>query len=353
MADRDDKEQDQPAPERDGRPQRATPIMFIPPLVERSGAASPTGTIDFLAEWPEARRWLVRKLRRYVDSADAAEDIAQDIVERAVRQPPELESIRALRAWTWTVARSRLIDYWRAGARQQTYPLPDAESSDAREIPAPDDVVLTVTYRLALEETMAAMTRLPAWEWRAIRDDLNGEVYASVQRSNVESKRRHRARQRLRGWVRNFPVAVPIRWWSQVRRRVQIADVSPLVATAGLAVAALIAPTLGEEPARPDRRLVTDLRLAPPDPTSPPAPRTAAPADHGLPYVRLPNAADAGHSASASDDAVRVIGVDGTFQLTRSEDSGKPLACVGNAVLGSVCVPKPDPIAVLPQPTVG
>jgi len=82
----------------------------------------------------ELRGWLVGQLH---DSADA-EDLLQDVFEKAMLQGDRFCSIDNVRAWLFRVARNTLIDRYRMQRNQVE--LPDNLSSDEVESDAVEDL---------------------------------------------------------------------------------------------------------------------------------------------------------------------------------------------------------------------
>ena len=76
---------------------------------------------DMLA-WAEARAELLAFVSRRVESADAAEDIVQDVLERVQRA--DIAAITNVQAWLYRAARNAIVDHYRK--RRPVMTLDDA-----------------------------------------------------------------------------------------------------------------------------------------------------------------------------------------------------------------------------------
>ncbi len=75
-----------------------------------------------LQAWDEARAELLAFVSRRVESADAAEDIVQDVLERVQRT--DLAAITNVPAWLYRAARNAIVDHYRN--RRPTTPLDES-----------------------------------------------------------------------------------------------------------------------------------------------------------------------------------------------------------------------------------
>lgn len=84
----------------------------------------------------ELRQQLVGFVERRVESRDAAEDIVQDVLERAHRA--DLSAVADLPAWLYRASRNAVIDHYRARRVEHELPaeLPAEEAYDAAMDPA-------------------------------------------------------------------------------------------------------------------------------------------------------------------------------------------------------------------------
>jgi len=82
----------------------------------------------------ELRRWLIARLGNSVD----AEDLLQDVFEKAMLQGKRFCSVKNARAWLFRVARNALIDRYRM--QRDQVELPDDLSFDEPESDAVEDL---------------------------------------------------------------------------------------------------------------------------------------------------------------------------------------------------------------------
>jgi RNA polymerase sigma-70 factor (ECF subfamily) len=96
----------------------------------------------------------------------AAEDLASETWLRVVRDFGRFRGDeRAFRAWFFTIARHRAIDWQRWTSRQATEPVPVEALSDW---PAPDDPAATAAEALSAQAALALIATLPADQAEAI-----------------------------------------------------------------------------------------------------------------------------------------------------------------------------------------
>ena len=92
---------------------------------------------DHLGEWPRVRAALFKYVRRRVESADAAEDIVQDVLERMQRA--DLTSLANVNGWLYRTAHNAIVDHYRNRRPQtgldQVERKPDDDASRAHEEP--------------------------------------------------------------------------------------------------------------------------------------------------------------------------------------------------------------------------
>jgi RNA polymerase sigma-70 factor, ECF subfamily len=104
--------------------------------------------------WAELYREYAPALLRFLRSQGAAdpEDLLGDCFVQLLRNLADFSGDEAgFRAWTFTVARSRLIDSWRKAARHPVMPVadPSAEHGAARHVSGPADEGLLVDAGVA------------------------------------------------------------------------------------------------------------------------------------------------------------------------------------------------------------
>jgi RNA polymerase sigma-70 factor, ECF subfamily len=112
----------------------------------------------FAVLWRDLQPAVLRYFQ--VAAREAAEDLAADTwvpVVRGLRQFQGGE--RAFRAWVFTVARHRAIDWRRQAARRPTSPVPDEQLA---ERPAPDDPVVQVLEGQSTRAALALLAELPS-----------------------------------------------------------------------------------------------------------------------------------------------------------------------------------------------
>jgi RNA polymerase sigma-70 factor, ECF subfamily len=112
----------------------------------------------FAVLWRDLQPALLRYFQ--VAAREAAEDLAADTwlsVIRGLRQFQGDE--RAFRAWVFTAARHRAIDWRRQAAHRPTNLVPDEQLA---ERPAPDDPVVQVLEGQSTRAALALVAELPA-----------------------------------------------------------------------------------------------------------------------------------------------------------------------------------------------
>jgi RNA polymerase sigma-70 factor (ECF subfamily) len=111
----------------------------------------------FALLWRDLQPVLLRYLR--VAVREAAEDLAADTWVSVIRGLERFRGDeRAFRAWVFTVARHRAIDWRRQAARRPTSPVP---ADLLAERPAPDDPVAAVLETRSTRAALALVAELP------------------------------------------------------------------------------------------------------------------------------------------------------------------------------------------------
>jgi DNA-directed RNA polymerase specialized sigma24 family protein len=192
----------------------------------RTSTARPSGsalTSDRLGDaWPEVSARLHRKLaRRGVDPA-LRDDIVQEVAVRAlVNQVPFTDSGDLYR-WAATAASNLHVDHVRSGRRTMTDEV-------LAGMPDGCDVAHAAERRVALANVWRALALMRPGEREAILDSLGDDARA---RTSCALVKRHRARATLRK-----AVGGAIAWVGAIRARLGEVDITPVMQTAGAAVA--------------------------------------------------------------------------------------------------------------------
>jgi DNA-directed RNA polymerase specialized sigma24 family protein len=112
----------------------------------------------FAVLWRDLQLAMLRYFQ--VVAAQAAEDLAADIWMAVIGGPGRFwGEERAFRAWVFTVARHRAIDWRRQATRRPTDLVP---AKRLGERPAPDDLVLQVLEGQSTRAALALVAELPA-----------------------------------------------------------------------------------------------------------------------------------------------------------------------------------------------
>lgn len=124
--------------------------------------------------WRDYRDRLVRFVRRRVDDAATAEDIAHDVLVRAYQKRDTLRSGQKFEAWLYQITRNAVIDHYRARRPAQELPA---------ELAAPDDD----GSRGAREELAGCMRPLVAALPPRYRDAVTlSELHGLTQNETAE-----------------------------------------------------------------------------------------------------------------------------------------------------------------------
>lgn len=125
---------------------------------ETAMARAQAGDMDaFAVVFRDVQPALLRYLR--VLAPEAAEDVAGDTWLQVVAGLPDFRGDeRAFRAWLFTIARHRAIDWGRARARRKTLPYRAADADDGPTMPDTADLALE---RMSTQAVLAAISTLP------------------------------------------------------------------------------------------------------------------------------------------------------------------------------------------------
>ena len=133
--------------------------MLIGPLFPELLAAAQGGDEQaFAVLWRDLQPAVLRYFR--VAAAEAAEDLAADTWVSVIRSLGQFQGDEgAFRAWVFTVARHRAVDWHRGAARRPTRSVPVEQLA---ELPAPDDPVAAVFEAQSTRAALALLAELPA-----------------------------------------------------------------------------------------------------------------------------------------------------------------------------------------------
>lgn len=92
-------------------------------------------TIDWEAELPLHREWMVELARCRLGDIHGSEDVVQDVILSVVRQNPSLEDLGKIRGWLYQAVVRRVADHLRVRYRQMRI----VDEMTARETEAPCD----------------------------------------------------------------------------------------------------------------------------------------------------------------------------------------------------------------------
>jgi len=140
----------------------------------------------------ELRRWLISRLGNPVD----AEDLLQDVFEKAMLQGKRFCSVENARAWLFRVARNALIDQYRM--QRDQIELPENLAENIQETDPVEDLsecLPRILSELSLEDreviSLCDLNGMPQQEYA----DLKG-VSLPAAKSRIQ-RARQRMRQRL------------------------------------------------------------------------------------------------------------------------------------------------------------
>jgi RNA polymerase sigma-70 factor, ECF subfamily len=132
--------------------------MIGPLFPELLAAAQGGDEQTFAVLWRDLQPAVLRYFR--VAAAEAAEDLAADTWVSVIGGLGRFRGDeQAFRAWVFTLARHRAIDWHRQAARRPTRPVP---VELVAEWPAPDDPVAAVLEAQSTRGALALLAELPA-----------------------------------------------------------------------------------------------------------------------------------------------------------------------------------------------
>lgn len=160
----------------------------------------------------ESRRQILSFLQRRLGSSEAAEDVLQAFMLRAIERSSQLRDVRAVRGWLSRILATTIVDHQRRSARRrQREPVMNPNDLEAIEIEADeelDEAVCNCLYKLL-------PTLKPEYAEVIWRIDLLGEPRERVAASlgvtlNNVTVRLHRGRQALKRRLEEMCLTCPI-----------------------------------------------------------------------------------------------------------------------------------------------
>jgi RNA polymerase sigma-70 factor (ECF subfamily) len=132
--------------------------MIGPSFPELLAAAQGGDEQAFAVLWRDLQPAVLRYLQ--VAAGELAEDLASDTWVKVIRSLGRFQGDeRAFRAWVFTVARHRAIDWRRQATRRPTRPV---SAEQLAELSAPDDPVAAVFGSQSTRAALALLAELPA-----------------------------------------------------------------------------------------------------------------------------------------------------------------------------------------------
>lgn len=160
----------------------------------------------------ESRRQILSFLQRRLGSSEAAEDVLQAFMLRAIERSTQLRDVRTVRGWLSRILATTIVDHQRRSARRrQREAVMNPNDLDAIEIEADeelDEAVCNCLYKLL-------PTLKPEYAEVIWRIDLLGEPRERVAASlgvtlNNVTVRLHRGRQALKRRLEEMCLTCPI-----------------------------------------------------------------------------------------------------------------------------------------------
>ena len=160
----------------------------------------------------ESRRQILSFLQRRLGSSEAAEDVLQAFMLRAIERSTQLRDVRTVRGWLSRILATTIVDHQRRSARRrQREAVMNPNDLEAIEIEADeelDEAVCNCLYKLL-------PTLKPEYAEVIWRIDLLGEPRERVAASlgvtlNNVTVRLHRGRQALKSRLEEMCLTCPI-----------------------------------------------------------------------------------------------------------------------------------------------
>jgi RNA polymerase sigma-70 factor (ECF subfamily) len=160
----------------------------------------------------ESRRQILSFLQRRLGSSEAAEDVLQAFMLRAIERSTQLRDVRTVRGWLSRILATTIVDHQRRSARRRhREPVMNPNDLEAIEIEADeelDEAVCNCLYKLL-------PTLKPEYAEVIWRIDLLGEPRERVAASlgvtlNNVTVRLHRGRQALKRRLEEMCLTCPI-----------------------------------------------------------------------------------------------------------------------------------------------
>ena len=161
------------------------------------------------------RSRLLQFIRSRVSDGEVAEDILHDVFAQAVRSPNVMASVDNLVGWLFTVARNRVVDWYRRRGRRQEISL-DADARDGTSTlgdliaDAGIDPEGALIRQAAVQAIAAEIAKLPDAQREAfVGSVIEGRSFREMAEASGTPvgtllARKHRAVQRLRQHLRDF-----------------------------------------------------------------------------------------------------------------------------------------------------
>ena len=159
----------------------------------------------------ESRRQILNFLQRRLGNSEAAEDVLQAFMLRAIERSTQLRDVRSVRGWLSRILATTIVDHQRRSTRRQREAVMHPNDIEALEIEADeelDEAVCNCLYKLL-------PTLKPDYAEVIWRVDLLGEPRDRVAASlgvtlNNVTVRLHRGRQALKRRLEEMCLTCPI-----------------------------------------------------------------------------------------------------------------------------------------------
>jgi RNA polymerase sigma-70 factor, ECF subfamily len=176
-------------------------VLIGPLFPELLAAAQGGDEKSFAVLWRDLQPAVLRYFQ--VVAKEAAEDLAADTWESVIRGLARFRGDEgAFRAWIFTVARHRAVDWRRQAARRPSRPVPVEELA---EQPAPDDPIAAVLEAQSTRAALALLAGLPPDQAEVVALRVLGDLEVAEvarivgKRPNAVRVLAHRGLRRLAG----------------------------------------------------------------------------------------------------------------------------------------------------------